>query len=285
MAPILFLLYSLQQGGYQHALELYSHDRFAEAHDVLRAAARTSPRSFPVRFLAGATLVRLNRVNESIEELRVAHRLNPSHADAAKLLAAQCLAAGRPAEALAALQRLLKAAAPDEETYLLAVQSHQHMGDLDAIATALPIAERALKQFPASAGLMAWKGFALAELGRPAEARPLLETALRLDAGSAAARATLADVLRQEGDYPAAIEAFRQVLNETPGDITARIGLGRALAASGEHEAALDQLRAAVTQAPGDARARLALSRLYAQLGDRENAAREAAEFRRLRRN
>jgi len=266
---------------FEQALGHYTQQRPGEAEGLLREALKQRPKWFQARFLLGAILVSLGRPAEAVQHLEAAHGLDPSHADCAKLLAAEYLGLNRPAESLRVLRRLLRT--PDEESLLLAIEALHARNDAGDSGEAYQLGALGLKRYPDSARLLAWHGFALRERGEFDEARRSLEAALQLAPDDLGTRGILGDVLRREGRLEEALRVFDLVLTEDPADDEALIGKGRTLAAMGKTGEALRVMQAAIRAAPQAARLRLELSQLYARLGDSEGAAREAAEFRRLR--
>jgi tetratricopeptide (TPR) repeat protein len=268
---------------YEQALRNFSEQRFGDAGDLLRDAVSQRPKWFEARFLLGATLVSLGRPDEAIEQLQAAHRLNPSHLDCGKLLAAEYLGLDRAANAIGVLRPFLAKPKPDEEVLLLGIEAMHVRNDAGDADEALRLGTVGLKRFPRSARMLAWHGFALRERGKLSEARRSLEAALALSPDDLASKGVLGDVLLREGRLEEAIRLFEQILQRAPMDEEALIGRARTLAAMGKTAEALDAMRAAVRASPDVARLRLEISQLYAKAGDRENAAREAEEFRRLR--
>ena len=270
---------------FQEALRLFSEDRPSAAEPLLRQALQQRPRWFEARFLLGAALVSLARPVDAIPELRLAHQLNPANLDCAKLLAAQYLSLDQPGPALAILRPRLTSAlpAPDEELLLLGIEALHLRNSPGDAAEALRLCTRGLVRYPRSAPMLTWRGYAQREQGAMTEAKASLEAALKLEPNDASALALLADVTRRQGYYAEALLLFNEVLRRLPIDIDAMIGKSRTLAAMGQSVEALEALRSAVTAAPSIAALRLELSQLCSKLDDRDCAAREAAEFKRLR--
>jgi tetratricopeptide (TPR) repeat protein len=267
---------------YQQALQNFSEQRFAATESLLRDVIRQRPRWFEPRFLLGATLVSLRRPAEGVVELEQAHRVNPAHLDCVKLLAAEYLGLNRPADTIRVLQpRLIKT--PDEETLLLGIEALHVLDDPGDADEAFRLGTLGVKRFPRSARMLAWHGYALRERGSLPLAQRTLEAVLSLNPEDLASKGLLGDVLRRQGLFDQALRLFDEALRQAPGDEEALIGRARTLAAMGRTQEALEAMQNAVGAAPGVARLRLEISQLHAKLGDRESAAREAAEFRRLR--
>ena len=267
---------------FQQALDQFSADRPAAAEPLLRDALKARPQWFEARFVLGSVLVSLGRSDEAVKELAAAHRLHPTHLDCTKLLASEYLALERAGEALPLLKPLLMGQA-DEETLLLSIEAFHLRNAPGDTEEALRLCNRGLARFPKSAPMLTWRGFALREKGQLSDARQSLEAALKLAPEDGAAVALLADVARRQGSYPEALRLFNDALRLDPRNSEALVGKSRTLAAMDQISEALEALGAAVAILPGTAVLRLELSQLYSKLGNADAAAREAAEFRRLR--
>jgi tetratricopeptide (TPR) repeat protein len=252
-------------------LRAFSEGRFSEAEPSLREAVAVQPDSFEARFALGATFGELKRPTEAIAELQVAHRLRPEHPDALKLLAAQYIAAREYPKAIALLSAVR---APDEEIYLLLIESWQADGDA---AKSFATAEAAVARFPASAQVNCWMGFQLQFSGRYDEARGYLEKAIQLDAGYPAGYYLLGQVLLKQQKARESIPWFEKAIALEPEDIEARMAYAQAVASAGDLAKALHILQTAEKSAPRDPRVHLLLSRLWFRLGDEANAREEAS--------
>jgi tetratricopeptide (TPR) repeat protein len=265
---------------FEEAVGHFSGRRFDEAEPLLRKVVAQRPKWFDARFLLGATLVSLGRSAAAVEHLEAARRLNPAHLDCAKLLAAEYLALDRANDALPFLRPLASSKAADEEIFVLTIEA-LYAGNHPS--EALTTAARALKRFPRSPRILAWRGFALREQNDLSGARQSLEAALALDPADAISRCLLADVARREGRLEEALSQFDQVLRESPGDAEAVVGKARTLAALGKLAEGAELLQRAVDASPDLARLRLELSQFYLKSGHAEKASQQAAEYRRLR--
>jgi len=259
------------------AIDAFTNRRYAEAERYLKQAVRQQPRSFDAHFLYGAALVELDRSDEAIPELEQAHRLNPAHADAMKLLAVQYMMHRDYAKAIALLRPV---AVPDEETYLLLIESHQASGDS---ARSFAAAQRAVERFPKSAQLHCWIGFQLQFSGRYEEARKHLEEAIRLAPDYPATYYVLGDVLLKELKYEAAAPYFEKAIQFLPEDVDAWIGLSQAWLGLDNLPKAIAALEDAARAVPQDSRIHLNLSRLFFRMGDQAKAEQEAARSIQLR--
>ena len=87
----------------------------------------------------------------------------------------------------------------------------------------------------------------------------------------------------RRGDAAAALPYARQAAGLEPESFVAHNALGRALVDSGDLENGIKELELARQQAPGSPQTRIALASAYARMGRNEDAARERAEFLKLK--
>lgn len=254
----------------ERGLRSFSEDRFPEAEASLREAVAAHPDSFEARFALGATLAALKRPAEGIAQLQVAHRLRPEHPDSLKLLATQYIVARQYSKAIALLSGVR---VPDEEVYLLLIESWQASGDA---GKSFATAEEAVARFPASAGLNCWMGFQLQFSGSYEGALAYLHKAIQLDAGYPATYYLLGQVLLKQQKARESIPWFEKAIALDPEDTEARMAYGQAIAGAGDLSKALGVLRTAEKSASQDPRVHLLLSRLWFRLGNEGNAREEA---------
>lgn len=261
---------------------LYSEGRFAEAEAALREAVKEAARPARAHLLLGAALLQLGRRGEAADALEAAHRLDPRDGSAVKLLAGEWIAADEPGRAIPMLRKAAGRAPGDEEFVLLLIQALITRGDLGDMEEAGRTGEAALKRFPESPRLKVWKAFAQRDAGEIEKAAATLQEVFAAGTADAAAQLLLADLHRRSRRHSEAEAVYRELLGDPETAVEARIGLGQTLAAMNRESEAAELERAAAAF-PGNVRVRLELSRVYARLGRMEEAAREAAEFRRLR--
>ena len=99
----------------------------------------------------------------------------------------------------------------------------------------------------------------------------------------AAARIQLALQLLETADYEQGLKYAREAVALAPENFVAHVACGRLWLALDKTDPALEELRTAVKLAPGSPDAHFALSRALAQAGRNGEAARERAEFERLK--
>ena len=263
----------------ERGLGLFSDGHFSEAEPLLRRAVAARPESFEARLALGATLARLKRPGQAIEQLQVAHHLRPAHLDALKLLAAQYVTDRQYVRAISLLSQV---SARDEEVYLLLIQAYQASG---ATSTSFATAGEAVARFPSSAQINCWMGFQLQFSGRYEEARGYLEKAIRLDPEYPATYYILGEALLKQQKARDSIPYFEKAIELDPDDTDAGMGLSQAWSSAGELPKALDVLEAAEKSSPGNARIHFLLSRLLFRLGNESRAQEEANLSLRYRNN
>ncbi len=120
--------------------------------------------------------------------------------------------------------------------------------------------------------------------GNTEAARQSAEAALAIDPHQREALRTLVSLAMSNRDYDQALPRLRQLTVEAPGDPTVQVELGTALAQSGQAAEALQHLGPALAAGYPDEKGALhALeARILHQLGRDEEAAKAAAEARRL---
>lgn len=99
----------------------------------------------------------------------------------------------------------------------------------------------------------------------------------------AVARIQLALEFLRTADYEQSEKYAREAVALAPQNFAAHVAYGRLWLALGNTDSALEELRTAVKLAPGSPHAHLALSRALYKAGQKTEAAREQAEYERLR--
>jgi tetratricopeptide (TPR) repeat protein len=87
----------------------------------------------------------------------------------------------------------------------------------------------------------------------------------------------------RRGDGAAAVPYARKAVEVDPQSFVAHNALGRALVESGDLDNGIKELELSKQQAPGSPQTRIALASAYAKAGRNEDAARERAEFLKLK--
>jgi len=110
-----------------------------------------------------------------------------------------------------------------------------------------------------------------------------LRREIEVSPSHAAARILLALEFLRSADYEQGLKYAKEAVVLAPGDFVAHLACGRLWLALGKTDNALPELRTAVKLAPGSPDAHFALSRALAEAGQDKEAARERAEFERLK--
>lgn len=97
------------------------------------------------------------------------------------------------------------------------------------------------------------------------------------------ARLQLAYEYLKRGDSATALQYAREAVKLEPDSFVARNALGRALVESGDVKGGIAELESAAKAAPQSPEIRVALASAYAKAGRKQDAARERAEFLRLK--
>jgi len=193
--------------------------------------------------------------------------------------ATAAMGAGRLAEAVAALERLVRVR-PDFAA------AHSDLGTLlgrlgrgeDAVAAF----RRAVALDPGFARAWSNLGNILKDLGQGAEAVAAHRRAVALEPGLAEAWSNLGAALKGQGDLDEAVAAYRQALALRPGLADAWTNLGNALLAQGATDGAIDAQRKAIALRPDYAEAHNNLGAALLAARDNEGAAAAFAEAVRL---
>jgi tetratricopeptide (TPR) repeat protein len=115
------------------------------------------------------------------------------------------------------------------------------------------------------------------------EALTELQQDLKVDPRSAQAEYEIGEVYRKHGQLEDAVVTFRQALEFNPSATPVRLGLAKALLQLGRKTEALSALEPAAKTDPDDASVHFLLAQTYRDLGRTSEAAREEAEFNRLK--
>ena len=106
---------------------------------------------------------------------------------------------------------------------------------------------------------------------------------IEISPNHAVARIQLALEFLRTADYEQSQKYAKEAVELAPQNFAAHVAYGRLWLALGKNESALQELRTAVKLAPGSPHAHLALSRALYKAGQKTEAAREQAEYERLK--
>ena len=183
-----------------------------------------------VTLARGDSLKAQGRLDEAIVRYREFASSEPADFDGQRKLAAALLEAGRPADALPALQRAVDLRPND-------AAAHYNLG------------------------------YDLLQLREFDQAQDHFRQALRLDAGYAAAQYGLGLALWAGGRHAESVQSFREAVSRWPSSAEAHYNLGAVLERDSQPDEAVGQYTKAVELNPSHVDANLALGVLYATRG------------------
>lgn len=225
------------------AWNLFRAGRFVEAENLLLGATHSFAQDADACFLLGAARHAQERLPQALEAFQQAVHLAPSHLQAQQACALLLTQLGRPLEALAVLQGLLREQPRDAQ---ILTNTAILLEDLRQTDQALLHYERALEAQPDFLDALQNRGALLVRQGRLDEALANNRQLARRHAGLATAHYNLAETLLAMAHYSAAIEACDAALRIEPAHAAALLDKGLALAAEGrlaEAEACLQAVR------------------------------------------
>lgn len=214
---------------------LISRGQFREAEALYRRLLAAGLRACAVYCNLAAICGMQGRLNESVQLLAEALRVNPDHPDAHNNLGSALKGLGDLDGAIASYREAVRL----NPSF---VDAHQNLG-------------RALK-----------------EAGRLADAAVALRRALELNPRSATLCCRLADLLQAQDDGLAAIDLYRRAVQLDPSHVDACYGLANALRKQGDARAAVGIYRRAIAINPGLAEVYNNLGNALQDLADHEAA-------------
>jgi tetratricopeptide (TPR) repeat protein len=235
-------------------------------------AAVTSPPSVEIGLERAAASLRSSRFDEAVRRYRAVIELDPVVPAAWQGVARALSSAGRPAEALAALQRLLALDGADHRAVTLFDMglAYKDLGDRRA---AVDCFDGVLAVDPSSQGAWHNKGMALLELGQTQNAYEAFGRAVALapdDVRARLWRGYAAGVLGREEEARA---AFEQDSADVPDEfLEVMMGIGDRLRAVGRNSEAKEIYGRVLAIAPGWDLALIRRGACRADLGDATGA-------------
>ncbi|MGO9433927.1 MAG: tetratricopeptide repeat protein [Terracidiphilus sp.] len=198
------------------AADLSNKGDYAAAIPEWQKALALEPDDVRSHFVYGETLLRVNRLDDGIEELRAATRLNPDFAEAHNNLGVALGRAGRNDESVKEL-RLALQINPDY------AEAHNNLG------------------------------LTLLVKGQNAEAESEFRSSLRIDPGQTGTSINLGHALIAEGKVDEAIAEYRSIIEADPQNAAAHNGLGMAMVLHEQLDVAAEEFGRAAELAPGNA--------------------------------
>jgi len=180
------------------------------------------------------------------------------------------------------MQRLVSNLAPEKIVLVRQAGRAQALIALQDRVGAAAEFETLLAQFAAEPGVNYMYGvFLLKE--HPSQAAGAFRRELEVSPSHVPATIQLALRSLETAEYEQGLAYAKQAVGLAPGSFVAHLACGRLYLALGQTDAGLQETRIAVKLAPGSPDAHFALSRALADAGHNEEAARERAEFERLK--
>lgn len=230
---------SLFSASFNLGFMYYSRGDMNAAIPYLERAARSQPKDFNAHYLLGASLVKLGRTDDALRAWREALEIRPDHV---KLMQAMAVEYGRGhyfRDAAAVAERALKLKDDEPSIHLIAIKAYQDAGDH---ASALRIAEQAIRRFPNSTRVIFEYGFELHKAGRAEEALPYLNKVIESPDAHEEPFFFLAELHMQARRFDEAIPLLRRALAIRPNYMAAWTALARSLMSLNKNEQARAEL-------------------------------------------
>jgi tetratricopeptide (TPR) repeat protein len=274
LAPIALLLLAFQaetsatsdgaaqlRALFAEAVRLQRARELDAAADVYGRFLRTQPRNVEALSNLGAVLAAQGRYEDAIARYREALGVDPARTAVRLNLALALEKAGRPAEAAAELDRVVKEAPQNGNAIVLLADCRVQLGEYDrAVALLTPIHEKN----PDDRAVTFLLGFALLEDEQVERGQILLDRVLR-DGESAETRLLMGAVKLGAREYVAARDDLRRAAELNSALPMVHVLLGRALMNVGDGQAAADEFRRELAARPNDFDANLFLGVLLKQ--------------------
>lgn len=245
--------------GIDEVAGLAAGERWAEAERILRRLEETVPDHYLVDHYLGRSELAQGRPAEAIARLERSLELNGSFSQTHVQLAEAYLRAGRVERAVELLRESMRAFPEDPSLPLQLAKVYYLSGRPgDALEAALA----AVRLAPRRPELLNNVANLYLETGQPGEAARALETLLEERPDDGRAWGTLGAAYAQDGRTEAALAAFRRAAELLPDSAQARFNVGLLLARMGRTEEAVDALRETLRLDPGHPGARTLLEQL-----------------------
>lgn len=243
---------------------------YHSAEAMWRTVTAIRPNNARAHSNLGALLTKRNEMEEGIEELHEALRIDPDRSRAHFHLGKALVKLGKPTEAI----RSYRAGIASDATYAIA---HCNLGN--ALSTvgrseeAIASYRRALAIEPSHVLSHYNLGNALLETGRLEESIAAFDRVVQIDPSQGDAHSNRANALMRLGRVADAIDAYQRAIAIDPNHTVARFNLGNALARAGRMDDAVEAYRAVLRLDATHASAATNLGSALAELGRYEEAA------------
>ena len=198
---------------------------------LFSSAVRTLPGCAFCYNNLGLALVRAGRIEEAIQALETAARLDPTDVRSLLSLARTYVESGRPREGFRILDRLERQGVQDKMYFMVRARAHMAVEEWDAAERVL---RRGLERLPGLAEGHLSLGYVLERQGNPREAIAAYRRALALRGDLVWAYVGMARTQLQLGDTRAAASAARLALAMAPENSEAARILSEAEAGRGD---------------------------------------------------
>jgi len=302
-----------EEGLWEYGSIAYDTDHFADCAPLFRKLAKLKPDMAPAWTMEGLCEYRLHDFPAALASLRRTEALGfrePAElARAARLhLAILLTKAGYFEKSLVILTDLTRSTQKTPEISVAAgiaglrkpwlpgevPEAEREMvwrlGDAMTSAmerdpkTALEKFQAVIRDYPGQANIHLRYG-AFLTLDSPEKGLAEIRRALELDPENIPALVNMAMVHIKQGTPQAGKEYAERAVRLSPGDFATHLALGKVLLETGAPKQASVELEAAVKLAPENAEAHFNLASSYSKLDRKADAARERAEFLRLRKS
>lgn len=261
------------------ALALYKAGRLGEASEEMSRVVAVEPENESAILLLADCHLRLGEYAKVVDLLRpVASRFTEDRA-VSYLLGVALLAQGKNAEALTAIDRVLRDNSPEAHVFL----AMTYIRDRDC-AKALPEIQIALQGNPKLPLVNFLHGQCLmdANVNDWEGASQAFRRELEVDPNHFEANLLLGSLLREGGRPEEALAFLTHAARLRSDDLAVKFSLGAAYVALGRTAEALPLLESVAAAVPGHVQTHMQLAVVYHRLGRTEDATRERATVGRL---
>jgi len=260
------------------AIEAHRAGRSAEAVVILRRAAKRRPDRYEAFALLGQVLQDLRDHSAAADAFARAVALAPGAPGLASALALSLKAEGRAREAIPALERALRESPDDAEILANLGGLYREAG---RATEAVELLGRAVAARPDWAPAHNNLGNALLAMGLAEEAVRALERARALDPRRASIHCNLGVAYKNAGRLAEAIATEREAIRKDPAFADAHLNLGDGLLAAGDVAGAVAAFRRAAELAPANpaALANLVFALDYDERSTQEEMARARRDW------
>ncbi len=263
----------------QHAWDLVTQGRRAEAIDLLRGLTKAEPGNVEAHLLLGSLLQEAGEREECLKQLTAAVSLRPDSAEAQNALGEAYNAFGDGKSAREGFEKAVKLDARLAPARVNLGAVLLDAGEVGAAAKELDAAIGLLGDKDEAAYPLYLRAKIYAGSGEARKAEAALERAVKLQPGFAEAWSDLGAVRQAMTDSGGAIAALRRAVELKPDDGVAQRRLGMEYLDEGKAAEALPHLRAAARVNPRDQGALNGLQRGLRETGQDAEADRVKAQL------